>query len=429
MSSIVMEAATRSRASAGAGEDRADSPSLATVRARFPILQRRVGGKPVAYLDNAATSQKPLEVLQAVDGYYRAHNANIHRSLHTLGEEATAAWEAARAKTARFIGSARPEELVFTRGTTESINLVASSWGGSFLREGDVILLTIMEHHSNLVPWQLAAARVGARLSFIPVEEDGSLDLDRVEANWDPRTRLVSVAHMSNVLGTVNDVARLGAIAHAHGALLLVDAAQSVPHMELDVKSLGCDFLAFSGHKMYAPMGIGALWGRTELLDAMPPYMGGGDMIRSVELESSTWNDLPWKFEAGTPDVGGAVGLAAAIDFIEGLGWDYIRDREERLTARAIEILDGVPGLRLHGRARERGGVFSFSFETVHPHDIAQYLDKEGVAVRAGHHCAQPLMRSLDLMATTRASIAFWNSEEELERLGAALEAARRFYS
>ena len=411
----------------GAGPGPAE-PDMARIRSEFPILAREVNGHPLAYLDNAATSQKPLSVIEAVDGYYMSHNANIHRSLHTLGEEATADWEAARAKVARFIGARRGEELVFTRGTTESINLVASSWGDAFLREGDVILLTLMEHHSNIVPWQLAAARRGARLAYIPVEEDGSVDLDRVEAVWDPRTRIVCATHMSNVLGTVNDLRRLADIAHAHGALLLADAAQSVPHMGIDVGDLGCDFLAFSGHKMYAPMGIGVLWGREALLEAMPPYMGGGDMIRSVGLESSTWNELPWKFEAGTPDVGGAVGLSAAVDYIESIGWDFIERREARLGALALEVLEAVPGLRVHGRAPNRGAVFSFSFEDIHPHDIAQFLDREGIAVRAGHHCAQPLMRHLAVPATARASLAFWNEEEEIRRLGEALVGARRFY-
>lgn len=424
----------RGPASGSSGAVRGESPSvrsfpsLASLRSEFPILGREVNGRPLAYLDNGATAQKPRAVLEAVDAYYRSHNANIHRSLHTLGEESTAAWEGSRARIARFIGAARPEEVVFTRGTTESINLVASSWGDAFLREGDLILLTMMEHHSDIVPWQLAAKRRGARLAYIPLEEDGSLDLAKVEADWDPRTRIVCAAHMSNVLGTINDIKKLAEIAHARGALLLADAAQSVPHMGVDVGELGCDFLAFSGHKMYAPMGIGVLWGRESLLEAMPPYMGGGDMIRSVGLESSTWNDLPWKFEAGTPDVGGAVGLAAAADFIEDIGWDLIEEREALLSRKALSVLDAVPGLRLHGRARERGAVFSFSFEHLHPHDIAQFLDREGVAVRAGHHCAQPLMRLLKVPATTRASLSFYNTEEELDRLGEALEAALRFY-
>jgi len=403
-------------------------PDIVTLRSEFPILSREINGHPLAYLDNAATSQKPRSVIEAVDAFYTSHNANIHRSLHSLGEEATADWEGARKKVARFIGAATTEEIVFTRGTTESINLVASSWGDAFLREGDLILLTLMEHHSNIVPWQLAAARRGARLAYIAIEEDGSLDLEAVERGWDPRTRIVCATHMSNVLGTINDLRRLADIAHSHGALLLADAAQSVPHMGIDVGALGCDFLAFSGHKMYAPMGIGVLWGREALLEAMPPYMGGGDMIRSVGLESSTWNELPWKFEAGTPDVGGAVGLSAAIDFIETIGWDYIGRRESALGRLALETLEAVPGLRVHGRAQGRGAVFSFSFEDIHPHDIAQFLDREGIAVRAGHHCAQPLMRHLGVPATARASLAFWNEEAEVRRLGEALEGARRFY-
>jgi cysteine desulfurase/selenocysteine lyase len=286
-----------------------------------------------------------------------------------------------------------------------------------------------MEHHSDIVPWQLAAKRRGARLAYIPVEDDGTLDLDAVERNWDDHIRLVCVTHMSNVLGTINDVVRLGRIAHAHGALILVDAAQSVPHMPIDVAALGCDFLAFSGHKMYAPMGIGVLWAREALLEAMPPYMGGGDMIRAVHLEESTWNDLPWKFEAGTPDVGGAVGLAAAIDYVDGIGFGAIGAREHELAGYALERLNSVEGLELHGHAPRRGAVFSFSLGSVHPHDIAQYLDREGIAVRAGHHCAQPLMKRLAVPATTRASLAFYNTEEEIDRLAVALEGARRFWS
>jgi cysteine desulfurase/selenocysteine lyase len=388
-----------------------------------------VNGKPLAYLDNAATSQKPLSVIRTISNYYESMNANVHRALHSLGEESTAAYEASRAKVRRFIGAARDAEIVFTRGTTESINLVANSWAEAFLREGDVILLTMMEHHSNLVPWQLAAARKGARLGFIPLEADGSLDLDAVEASWDPRTRIVALAHMSNVLGTINDIARISRIAHDNGALVLVDAAQSVPHMGVDVAALGCDFLAFSSHKMYGPMGMGVLWAREAILDSMPPWMGGGDMIRSVRLEESTWNDLPWKFEAGTPNVEGAIGLGAAVDWILGVGFEAIEAREARLTRYAIEKLDSVEGLVIHGRARERGAVLSFSLGKVHPHDVAQYLDREGIAVRAGHHCAQPLMKRLGVPATARASIALYNTEEELERLRVALEGAKEFYA
>lgn len=399
------------------------------IRADFPILSRVVNGHPLAYLDNAATSQKPRAVIEAISGYYEGFNANVHRALHSLGEEATAAHEGARSKVARFIGAAKDSEIVFTRGTTESINLVANSWGEANLGEGDLVLLTTMEHHSDLVPWQLVASRRGAVLAFIPFGADGSIDLGAVDANWDDRTRLLCVTHMSNVLGTINDVKGLARIAHAHGALILVDGAQSVPHMRIDVADLDCDFLAFSGHKVYGPMGTGILWARESILEAMPPWMGGGDMIRAVRLTGSTWNDLPWKFEAGTPNVEGSIGLGAAIDYVSAIGMEAIGDREAGLTRHALDVLDAVGGLVMHGRSPTRGAVFSFSLGAIHPHDVAQYLDRTGIAVRAGHHCAQPLMRLLGVPATTRASLAFYNTEDELDRLGEALEGARSFYS
>jgi cysteine desulfurase / selenocysteine lyase len=398
------------------------------IRRDFPILSRSIGGFPLAYLDNAATSQKPRAVLDALLAYYETTNANVHRALHTLGEEATAAYEASRARMARFIGAASPSEVVFTRGTTEGINLVAASWGSEFLGEGDVVLLTEMEHHSNLVPWQLLAARRGCTLRFIPVEPDGSLDLEGMERSWDARTRMVALTHVSNVLGTVNDVRRAAAVAHAHGALLLVDGAQSVPHVPVDVQKLGCDFLAFSGHKMCGPMGSGVLYGRAELLERMPPWMGGGEMIRAVWLERSTWNEPPHKFEAGTPNVEGAIGLAAAADYLDRLGMANIAAYEAELGARCRAILEEVPGLVLHGRAEPRAAVFSFTLEGVHAHDVAQLLDREGVALRAGHHCAQPLMRKLGVPATARASLSFYNTEAEIERLGRGLAGARRFF-
>ena len=407
---------------------RPSSPASAWSRDDFPILSRKVNGKPLAYLDNAATSQKPRAVIEAITKYYESYNANVHRSVHSLGEEATAALESARGKAARFIGAPSRSEVVFTRGTTEAINLVATVWSESFLQKGDLILLSGMEHHSNLVPWQLAARRRGARLAFLPVDEKGELDLEAAEENWDPRTRLVAVTHMSNVLGTVNDVAALARLARARGALILVDAAQSAPHLPLDVVALGCDFLALSGHKVFGPMGIGLLWGREALLEALPPYMGGGEMISTVRLEDSTWNELPWKFEAGTPNVEGAVGFAAAIDYLEAADRGALGEREEALSRYALSRLEAVEGLVIHGRAARRGPVFAFSLGKAHPHDIAQYLDREGIAVRAGHHCAQPLHRSLGLTATTRASLAFYNTEEEIDRLVAALEGARDFY-
>jgi cysteine desulfurase/selenocysteine lyase len=399
------------------------------LRGDFPILERTVHGQSLAYLDNAATSQKPDSVIEAMSRFYSASNANIHRSVHTLGEEATAAYEEARGKVRRFIGARKDSEIVFTRGTTESINLVASSWGGSRLRGGDAILLTEMEHHSDIVPWQLLAARVGCRVLVSKIERDGSLDLSRIEAEWDSRTRLVAVAQASNVLGTVNDVKALAALAHRRGALILVDAAQSVPHFRVDVGDLDCDFLAFSGHKAYGPMGIGVLYGREPLLEEMPPWMGGGDMIRSVSFELSTWNDLPWKFEAGTPNVAGAIGLGSALDYLEALGWDALVSRESALSAHALDRLSAVEGLVLYGSSPRRCPVFSFNLGSVHAHDVAQYLDRQGIAVRAGHHCAQPLMRALAIPAAVRASLAFYNTEAEIDRLAAALVGAARFYA
>ncbi len=399
------------------------------VRRDFPILSRRIGGQPLAYLDNAATSQKPREVLDAIRVYYEQSNANVHRALHTRGEEATAAFEEARKKVQRFLGAEKPSEIVFTRGTTEAINLVASAWGSQELKQDDVVLLTEMEHHSNLVPWQLACARSGSRLRFIPVEDDGTLDVSKLSHSWDPRTRLVAVTHMSNVLGTINDVKAIAAIAHRHGALVLVDGAQSVPHFPVDVRDLDCDFFAFSSHKMCGPMGMGALYGKERLLDAMPPWMGGGEMIRAVWPEKSTWNDLPWKFEAGTPNVEGAVGLGAAIDYLHGLEFGTIAAWEEELSRHAHQSLGAADGVTLYGSSRRRGPVFSFTLGSIHAHDVAQFLDKEGIAVRAGHHCAQPLMRKLGVPATVRASLSFYNTFSEIDRLVAALEGARRFYA
>jgi cysteine desulfurase/selenocysteine lyase len=403
--------------------------SVGEVRADFPILSRSVRGKPLAYLDNAATSQKPRSVIEASARFYEGSNANVHRGLHTLGEEATAIYEGAREKVRGFIGAVRSSEVIFTRGTTESINLVADSWGSVNLGPGDLILLSGMEHHSDIVPWQLLCERRGCKLRYIPLESDGGIDLRRLESEWDYAVRLVCATQVSNVLGTVNDVRALGRMAHERGARILVDGAQSVPHMGVNVVDLDCDFFAFSGHKAYAPMGIGVLYAKEAILEAMPPWMGGGDMILSVGDESSTWNELPWKFEAGTPNVGGAAGLAAAIDYIRSLGFEWIESREALLASAALERLERVPGLALYGRAKERAAVFSFNLGRVHAHDLAQYLDKEGIAIRAGHHCAQPLMRRLGIGSAARASLTFYNTVEELDRLAAALEAASRFYA
>jgi cysteine desulfurase/selenocysteine lyase len=362
----------------------------------------------------------------------------VHRALHTLGEEATAAFEEARGTVARFIGASDPAEVIYTRGTTEAINLVAASWGRANLGPGDVILLTEMEHHANLVPWQQLCAERGCSLRFLRVRDDGTLDLAPLEepgsaaaAGAAPigRLRLVALTHASNVLGTVNDVRRAAELAHAWGALVLVDAAQSAPHLPIDVGRIGCDFLAFSGHKACGPMGIGALWARRELLERMPPYQAGGEMIRSVWLDRSTWNDPPWKFEAGTPDVAGAVGMAAGLDYLSGLGLPAIAAREDELTRRCLAVLAAMPGITVHGAAPERGPVVSFSLAGIHPHDVAQVLDAEGIAVRAGHHCAQPLMRRLGVPATARASLSFINTFAEIDLLARALERCRERFA
>jgi cysteine desulfurase / selenocysteine lyase len=399
------------------------------VREDFPILDRTVHGKPLAYLDNAATSQKPRAVLDAVRVYYEHGNANVHRALHALGEEATAAFEQDRAKVQRFLNARSKREIVFTRGTTEAINLVASSWGDAALKKGDVILLTDMEHHSNLVPWQLLCERKGCTLAFIPLTAAGELDLETAEKQWTDRIRLVALTHVSNVLGTVNDVKAVTEMAHARGALVLVDGAQSVPHFRVDVADIDCDFLAFSGHKMCAPMGIGVLYGREQILEKMPPWMGGGEMISAVHREKSTWNELPYKFEAGTPNVEGAIGLGAAIDYLHGLQFPAIEAWEAELARYALERLQEIPQLTIYGKAERRGAVISFNLGSIHAHDVAQYLDKEGIAVRAGHHCAQPLMRLLDVPGTARASFSFYNTFSEIDRLHDALLAAAEFYA
>jgi cysteine desulfurase/selenocysteine lyase len=400
------------------------------VRRDFPLLQRSVDGKPLVYLDSAATSQKPRVVLEALQRYYEEYNANVHRGLYRIAERATLAYEEARAKVAAFIG-ASPEELIFTRGTTEAINLVAYSYGDAFVRPGDEILVTEMEHHSNLVPWQLLAQRRGARLRFVRVRpEDGTLDLDSLDRCLTERTRVVAVTHQSNVVGTINPVRDIAERAHAVGAVVLVDGAQSVPHMPVRVQDLGCDFLAFSGHKMCGPTGIGALWGRRELLEAMPPFHGGGEMIERVELETSTYKDPPHRFEAGTPNIADAIALGVAVDYLQAVGMDAVRAHEKALVRYALAQLAEVKGLRLYGpRAPElRGGAVAFSLEGVHPHDVAQVLDGEGVCVRAGHHCAQPLHRALGVAATARASVYLYNTPEDIDALVRGLERVRAFF-
>ena len=398
------------------------------IRHDFPILERRIGERRLVYLDNAATSQKPRQVLQALTDYYEIHNANIHRGVHRLAEEATAAYEEARQKVARFLAAPDSTGLVFTRGTTEAINLVAYAWGRKFLREGDEVVLTEAEHHSNLVPWQLAARATGAKLRFVPILEDGTLDMEAAEHIIGPTTKLVGCIHASNVLATINPVERLAELAHAYGALMLVDGAQSAPHLPVDVGALGCDFFACSGHKMLGPTGVGVLWGKAELLEEMDPFLGGGEMIREVHLDHSTWNDLPYKFEAGTMNVAQAVGLGAAVDYLERLGMQNVREHEKQLGDHAYRRLSEIEGVALYGPERNRTGLVSFSLPDVHPHDLSQLLDEEGVAIRSGHHCAQPLMRRLGVAATARASFYVYNTEDEVDALVEGLGRAREFF-
>ena len=401
---------------------------VAEIRQNFPILDREVHGKPLVYLDNAATSQKPRQVIQTLTDYYEKHNANIHRGAHRLAEEATAAYEEAREKVARFISAPDSDGLIFTRGTTESINLVAHAWGRKNLREGDEIVLTETEHHSNLVPWQLAVRDTGARLRFIPMLDDGTLDMEAARRLIGPKTKLVACTHASNVLATINPVEELARLAHENDALMLVDGAQSAPHMPVDVEKLGCDFFAASGHKMLGPTGAGFLWGRIEILEEMEPFLGGGEMIREVHLDHSTWNDLPYKFEAGTMNIEGAIGLGAAVDYLDELGMENIREHERRLGAYAHGRLSEIEGIVLYGPEKDRAGLVSFSLPDVHPHDLSQLLDEEGVAIRSGHHCCQPLMRRLGIAATARASFYLYNTEEEADALVAALVRTREFF-
>jgi cysteine desulfurase/selenocysteine lyase len=398
------------------------------IRRDFPILERRINDKKLVYLDSAATSQKPRQVLHALSEYYEEHNANIHRGVHRLAEEATSAYEGARGKVARFLGAPETTGLIFTRGTTESINLVAHAWGRSTLREGDEIVLTEAEHHSNLVPWQLAAQATGARLRFIPIREDGTLDMEEAGRLIGPRTKLVGCIHASNVLATINPVRKLAELADEAGALMLIDGAQSAPHLPVDVVALGCDFFACSGHKMLGPTGVGALWGRPEILEEMDPFLGGGEMIREVHLDHSTYNDLPYKFEAGTMNIAQAVGLGAAVDYLDDLGMENVREHERRLGEYAYRRLSELGGATIYGPKEGRTGLVSFSLPDLHPHDISQLLNEEGVAIRSGHHCAQPLMRRLGVTATARASFYLYNTEEEVDALIEGLERAREFF-
>jgi len=404
---------------------------ITRIRADFPILQREIRpGVSLVYLDSTATAQKPQQVLDAMDAYYRQSNANIHRGVHTLAEEATALYEDARVKIARFIGATSPSEVVYTRNATESINLVAFTWGRANLSAGDVIILTEMEHHSNLVPWQMLAAERNLRLEFIPVTEDGLLDMAEYQRLLELRPRLVAFTQMSNVLGTITPAKEIIALAHHAGAVTLVDGAQSVPHLPVNVTDLDADFLAFSAHKMCGPMGIGVLYGKRALLQAMPPFLGGGDMIKKVHLRSFTTNDIPYKFEAGTPAVAEVVGFGAAVDYLSAIGMSAIEAYEQEIIADALAQLKAVPGLRVIGpAASQKGGVASFTLEGIHPHDVAQVLDSEGVAVRAGHHCAMPLHEKLNLPATTRASFYLYSTHQEVERLIAGIKKVQKLFS
>ena len=387
----------------------------------FPIL---TGNPDYIYLDNAATTQKPASVLKAVQEYYTGYNANVYRAIHRWGEEATRAYEETRTKVASFIGASSPEEIIFTSGTTDSINLAASSFCREFIKPGDEIILTEMEHHSNLVPWQIQAEQSGAILKFIPVSETGELDLQALDSLWSEKTRLLALTHMSNVLGTVNPVKKITAEAHARGVRVLVDAAQSVPHMRVDVQDLDCDLLAFSGHKMYGPTGTGVLYGKRELLEKLPPFRGGGEMIRSVYLDHSEWNVLPHKFEAGTPNIAGVIGLGAAVDYLNSWGMDAVEKREAKLTKLLIDGICSLKEYRLFGSAAERGGIAAFTREGSHSHDLCSYLDSRGFALRAGHHCAHPLARKLNALSTVRASLSICNREEDIVKLLKALDTA-----
>jgi cysteine desulfurase / selenocysteine lyase len=404
--------------------------NIDTVRADFPILAREVNGKPLIYLDSAATSQKPASVIDSMDDYYRRYNANPHRGVYALSEEATAAYESARRRVAGFINAASPKEVIFTRNTTEAINLVRYSWGRVNVKSGDRILLTEMEHHSNLVPWQLLAQEVGARLEFLCIDDDGLLQLEQLERKLDG-IRLLAITHQSNTLGTINPIKAIAAAAHQAGAMVLVDGAQAVPHMAVDVQDLGVDFYAFSGHKMCGPTGIGVLWARRSLLDAMPPFLGGGDMIKRVKLTEASWNDLPWKFEAGTPSVAEGIGLGAAVDYLGQFGMDNVRRHERTLVDYAMEKLQEVPGIAVYGpRDPElHGGAISFTLPNIHPHDLATLIDREGIAVRAGHHCTQPLMDRLGVAATTRASFYIYNRTEEVDQLVSGIQKAQQVFA
>ncbi len=404
--------------------------NVSAIREDFPILQQMIHGKPLVYLDSTATSQKPESVIRVLDEYYRKHNANVHRGVYYLSEEATARYEGARKKVQKFINAKSYREIIFTRNATEAINLVAYTWGRQNIKAGDEIVATLLEHHSNIVPWQLLAQEKEAVLKFVGVDEQGRLRVDEIESLITPRTRLVAATMMSNVTGTITPIKQIVARAHAVGAVCVIDGAQAVPHLSVDVQGLDLDFLAFSGHKMLGPF-IGVLYGKRALLDAMPPFLGGGDMIREVHLDHSKWNELPWKFEAGTPAVAEGIGLGAAVDYLSGLGMEHVRAHERDLTAYALDRVQRLDGLRLVGPLdlEARGGIVSFDLEGVHPHDVAQILDREGICVRAGHHCAMPLHEHYGLAATTRASFYVYNTPEDVDKLVETLGRVRQIFN
>jgi cysteine desulfurase/selenocysteine lyase len=401
---------------------------VARIREDFPILQQKVHGKPLVYFDNGATSQKPQAVIDALAHYYSAENSNIHRGVHYLSERATAAYEEARSKIRGFINARNNQEIIFVRGTTEAINLVTQSYGRTFLKAGDEIIISAMEHHSNIVPWQMLCEQVGAKLRVIPINHDGEIVMDEFRRLLNEKTKFVSVAHVSNALGTIAPVKEIVALAHERSIPVLLDGAQAVPHLRVDIQDLGCDFYAFSGHKMFGPTGVGVLYGRGELLEKMPPYQGGGDMISLVTFEKTHYNVLPYKFEAGTPHISGGIGLGAAIDYLQGLDWQGLTAHEHALLSYATEALSNIDGLRIIGTAKEKAGVLSFVFDHVHAHDVGTILDQEGVAVRSGHHCAMPVMQRFGVPATTRASFAFYNTTEEIDVLVRAIHRALKVF-
>lgn len=400
-----------------------------SIREQFPILNQNINGHPLVYLDSAATSQKPRQVIEAVKAYYEWDNANVHRGVHTLGSRATDAYEGAREKVAKFINARSTKEIIFTRGTTTALNIVASSYGSAAVGEGDEIVITQMEHHSNFIPWQQLAKKTGATLKFIPLQKDGTITLEDAEKTITDKTKIVAIAYVSNVMGVTHPIKELAAIAHRNGAIIAVDGAQSTPHMKIDVQDLDCDFYAFSGHKMLAPTGIGALYGKKALLETMEPIEFGGEMIDDVGLHESTWKELPWKFEGGTPIIAGAVGLGAAIDFLQEIGLDEIHRHEIQLAAYAEQRLSEIDGLTLYGPRNRQVGVVTFNLGDVHPHDVATVLDAEGIAVRAGHHCCQPLMRWLEVSSTARASFYLYNTEADVDRLAQALIKTKEYFA